>query len=208
MKDMTGKRFGRLTVIEPAFVDARGEWHWACKCDCGNLKTVAGNKLRSGNTRSCGCLQTEERGKGKITHHKTDTKLYIIWLNMKARCGNPKNTMYYRYGGRGITVCQEWIHDFAEFMKWAESAGYQEGLSIERIDVEKGYSPENCRWIQKKDQWLNRSDSHRLTAFGKTQTMKEWSEETGIKLDTIERRVNAYGWSPEKAVSVKPKRRK
>lgn len=110
--------------------------------------------------------------------------------------------MYYRYGGRGITVCDDWLR-FEGFRDWAIASGYEEGLSIERVDIDAGYCPENCRWISKREQYLNRSDSHRITAFGKTQTIAEWAEETGIKYDTIERRINSYEWDPERAVSKK-----
>lgn len=198
---MTGKRFGRLTVLEKSHKDARQEWYWKCRCDCGNIVIVSGNKLRSGNTSSCGCLQKESRGKTLRTHGLSETKLYTIHRNMLARCYNKKSSMYYRYGKRGIKVCEAWRTSFEEFAKWALSAGYTEGLSIERADVNGDYSPDNCRWITKKQQYLNRSDSHLITAFGKTQTIKEWAEETGIKYDTIERRINKYSWSPEKAVS-------
>lgn len=200
-KDITGQRFGRLTVIEPSHKDARGEWHWRCLCDCGNECVATGNKLRTGHTKSCGCFQQESRGKARITHHMADSRLYVIWLNMRARCKNKNNTSYYRYGGRGISICAEWDKDFAGFMRWAIASGYRDGLSIERIDIDDGYKPENCKWIKKKQQYLNRSDSHLITAFGKTQTIKEWADETGIKYDTIERRINKYGWPPEKAVS-------
>ena len=126
---------------------------------------------------------------------------------MKHRCNDPKNMMYKNYGGRGIKVCDEWLNSFDAFDTWAESAGYVEGLSIERIDVNGNYEPSNCKWITKKQQYLNRTDSHRITAFGKTQTIKEWSDETGIKYDTIERRINQYGWTPERAVTERPWKR-
>ena len=115
--------------------------------------------------------------------------------------------MFYAYGAKGIRVCEEW-HSFEKFAEWALSHGYNDTLTIERIDYSKDYCPENCKWIPKQEQYLNRSDSHLVTAYGKTQTIKEWSDETGIKYDTIERRINAYGWSAEKAVSIKPHHKK
>lgn len=202
MKDITGMKYGRLTVLKKDHKDSRNEWFWLCKCDCGNIITVSGNKLRSGNTSSCGCYQQECRGKQRISHGMTESKLYTIHRNMLSRCLNPKNNMYYRYGGRGITVCDNWLR-FEGFRDWAIASGYEEGLSIERVDIDAGYCPENCRWISKREQYLNRSDSHRITAFGKTQTIAEWAEETGIKYDTIERRINSYEWDPERAVSKK-----
>ena len=203
MKDMTGKQFGKLTVISLDHKDKRQECYWLCRCECGNEKVVSGNKLRSGNTKSCGCYQEEVRGKYRVTHGMTNSKLYVIWSNMKSRCYNKKNNMFYRYGGRGIEVAPEWRNSFENFSVWAIQSGYKEGLSIERVDIDKGYNPENCRWITKKEQYLNRSDSHMITAFGKTQTIKEWADQNGIPYDTIERRINAYGWEPERAVSEK-----
>lgn len=207
MKDISGKRFGKLVAIRPHHKDSRGEYFWLCKCDCGNETIVSGYKLRSGNTKSCGCLQNEMRGQSRTKHHMTNTRLYATWENMRARCKNPNCDSFYRYGARGITVCDEWDHSFENFYIWAMSNGYSDELTIERIDINKGYCPENCCWILPKKQYLNRSDNHRITAFGKTQTIKEWSDESGIKYDTIERRINAYGWTAENAVSIQPGRR-
>lgn len=203
--DMTGQKYGRLTVLQASHKDKRGEWHWLCQCECGKQKTVSGYKLRSGNTKSCGCMQREcLDGRLRRTHGMSTSHLYTIWENMKHRCNDPKNIVYRNYGGRGIRVCDEWMNSFDSFAKWAESTGYLDGLSIERVDVNGNYEPSNCKWITKRQQYLNRTDSHRITAFGKTQTIKEWSDETGIKYDTIERRINQYGWTPERAVTAKP----
>lgn len=205
VKDITGQRFGLLTVIENVGKDKRGEAIWLCRCDCGNETTTTGYKLRSGWTKSCGCLQTAQRKKGfNKRHGMTDTKLYTIWQNMKRRCYDKNNIMFSHYGGRGICVCSEWLSRFETFAEWAKLTGYVEGLSIERIDVNGNYEPSNCKWIEKQKQYLNRTDSHQITAFGKTQTIKEWADESGLKYDTIERRINQYGWNAEDAVSIKP----
>lgn len=201
-KNEKGNRFGRLVAI--SFEVKNGKAYWLCKCDCGNTKVVAGDKLRSGNTVSCGCYQKECRGKGKRTHGMTDSRLYYEWSNMKSRCLNPKNIMYSNYGARGITVCEDW-KDFLNFAKWSESNGYSESLTLERIDVNGNYCPENCCWIPRKEQCLNRTDSHKITAFGKTQTIKEWSDETGLKYDTIHARIQYYGWSAEEALTKPPR---
>lgn len=208
MRDITGNRYGRLTVIAYDHTNAHGEACWLCRCDCGNEKVVTGYKLRTGNTKSCGCMQKEHRREGfHKSHGMTDTQLYVAWLNMRSRCNKPDNIMYQNYGGRGIRVCKEWDDAFEPFMEWALGHGYKDGLSIDRIDVNGNYEPSNCRWVPKSEQYLNRTDSHLITALGKTQTIKEWADETGIKYDTIERRINAYGWDAEKAVTKKPKRR-
>ena len=138
----------------------------------------------------------------------TDSRLYTAWLNMRSRCYSVNNIMYQNYGGRGICVCDEWRNSFENFMSWANGNGYQEGLTLERINVDGNYEPSNCTWITKTEQYLNRTDSHKITAFGKTQTIKEWSDESGLKYDTIERRINQYGWSAEEAVTIKPHQRK
>lgn len=210
MKDITGQRFGNLTVLKPDFKDRRGEWHWLCLCDCGSTKSVSGNKLRSGNTKSCGCLQREHRASGNInrTHGMTKSRLYYEWTNMKSRCYYAKNVMFHSYGGRGIQVCEEWKDSFECFMKWALLNGYEDNLTLERINVDANYCPENCKWIPRYEQCLNTRRNHFVTAFGRTQTIKEWSVESGIKYDTIERRLNSYGWDPEKAVSVPPTKHK
>lgn len=202
MKDITGQRFGKLVVIEKAYKDTRGEWKWLCKCDCGNTKIVSGNKLRTGNTRSCGCYQKEIRNSGVLrrTHGLSDKRIYVEWRNMKARCEYPKNYMYAYYGARGIHLCAEW-HDFEKFANWAFSHGYSDEMTIERIDVNGDYCPGNCKWVPAKDQYLNRTDSHFLTAFGKTQTLKEWADEYNLKYDTLHARIKYYGMSVEEALT-------
>lgn len=203
-KDETGKRYGNLTVI--ALDHVKNKAFWLCKCECGNTKVVSGDKLRSGNTKSCGCIQDKVRksGNNRRTHGMTHSRLYSEWCNMRSRCNYPGNVMYKNYGGRGIRCCEEW-NSFDAFMKWANESGYTDDLTLERIDINKGYNPDNCSWIPRNKQYLNRSDIHYLTAFGKTQTIKEWSEETGIKYDTIHARIKYYGWDAEKALSKHPK---
>ena len=159
--DLTGQRFGRLTVIERAedYISPQGIKHvrWCCRCDCGNAHTVAGLDLRRGKTISCGCFHNELLSARVTSHKKCDTRLYRIWKNMRNRCYDPQNNRYYRYGGRGITVCEEWLHDFKAFYDWAMANGYQDDLSIDRIDNDKGYSPDNCRWETAKEQNRNKS---------------------------------------------------
>lgn len=155
--DLTGQRFGRLVVLERAGSDSSKNAMWRCQCDCGNITVVAGGHLRTGTSRSCGCLHRETFTNKK--HGGKHSRLYSIWRNMKKRYYNAEHISYKNYGGRGITVCAEWLHDFATFRDWALSHGYQEGLSIDRIDNDKGYSPNNCRWATMKEQRHNRRDS-------------------------------------------------
>lgn len=168
--DLTGQRFGRLVVLERAEDDKNKNPRWRCRCDCGNETVVLGHHLRTGNTRSCGCFFHEKQSKlmkqlcvergikppGCVTHNSSKTRLYNIWCGMKKRCYNSASSVYEYYGGRGITVCDEWLHSFEAFRDWALTHGYAENLTIDRIDNDKGYSPDNCRWLTLADQQRNR----------------------------------------------------
>ena len=153
--DLTGQRFGRLVVVERAENVGKNA-AWICKCDCGKQVVSAGFDLVRGKAKSCGCLKREKAFSDHIVHGGRRTRLYNIWTDMKARCLNPEIKQYKDYGGRDITVCTEWLHDFAAFRDWAMSHGYRDDLSIDRIDNDKGYSPDNCRWATRKTQNQNR----------------------------------------------------
>lgn len=196
-KDIAGQRFGRLVAIEYL-----GKSLWLCKCDCGNTSTPKSWSLRSGTTQSCGCLHKEIVGKKSTKHGLGDTRIYSIWRNMKQRCNNPNATKYEIYGGKGIKVCNEWL-DFNNFYKWATENGYEDSLSIDRIDGNKDYTPDNCRWTTYQVQANNTTQNHYLTHIGKTQTISGWAEEIGIEQNTLNTRI-ARGWSVEKALTTKP----
>lgn len=160
--DLTGQRFGRLTVIERHGSDRHGLATWRCLCDCGNEHICRGRVLRLGKTISCGCVNQELRKKRTTKHDKRRTRIYGVWTSMKNRCYNPKSNRYHRYGARGITVCDEWRENFQAFYDWAMTNGYDENASkgkctIDRIDNDKGYSPDNCRWVDMKEQSKNKS---------------------------------------------------
>lgn len=164
MIDLVGDRYGRLVVVEFDRLQNR-KTYWKCVCDCGLTVVATGNNLRSGNTKSCGCLQREkaaEIGKSNIRHgnsHANRTRLYTIWCGMRQRCSNPKRDAYNLYGGKGVKVCEEW-QEFESFKKWALSNGYTDELSIDRIDSNGNYEPNNCRWITRSENTARANKNH------------------------------------------------
>ena len=159
--NLIGQRFGKLTVIGRAENSNTGKTRWLCKCDCGNMKknSVDSHSLKTGKVKSCGCLYRESNNKNARIHGLTKSRLHLIWSGMKARCNNPKANGYMQYGGKGVTVCDEWTHDFKTFYDWATANGYADNLTIDRIDVNGNYEPSNCRWVSWKVQENNRSNN-------------------------------------------------
>lgn len=162
-KDLTGQRFGRLTVVERAEngrCSGKAVTRWVCKCDCGNTIIVEGHSIKRGRTKSCGCLNTERRSEllkeRATTHGGCYTRLYHIYAHMKGRCYRQTDAKFRLYGGRGIKICDEWLADFAAFRTWALSNGYRDDLTIDRINPDGNYEPANCRWATLAEQSRNR----------------------------------------------------
>lgn len=197
--DLTGMTVGYWYVVGPAppLYDKRNRTikRWHCICKCGTEGIVRDSELRRLGSNSCGCYNREISS----THHSTNTRLYNIWHGMKQRCNNLKNKDANNYSGRGISICEEWNNSFETFMEWSLLNGYQDDLSIDRIDVNGDYCPENCRWVTAKDQSRNTRFNHLLTFNDKTQTMADWADETGINYFTLSKRI-AHGWSVERAI--------
>lgn len=184
-----GEKIGRLTVIRLIGKKTNGTKIYECKCECGNTKRVVGAELRRGHTQSCGCLFNEVQLKTVTKHGRSKSRIYKIWKGIKKRCTNPNAHCFKDYGGRGITICDEWKNDFQSFYYWAINNGYSKELSIDRIDVNGNYSPSNCRWATKKEQANNKRSNIIIEFEGKNYTIAELSQITGIKKSTLYSRV-------------------
>ena len=200
--DLTGQRFGRLTVIKR--VENNGKKvMWLCRCDCGNETTVFSGYLRNGDTKSCGCLSNDKLRERRFKHGESrKTRLYNIWLHIKHRTSgkaNEKRTKKY-YTSKNIKMCEEWS-DFRNFRDWAHANGYDDALTIDRIDGNKGYSPENCRWVDWKTQTRNKSNNINITINGETKCLKDWCTELGLNYRSICQRIKR-GWDKEKALTT------
>lgn len=197
-KDLTGNVYGRLTVVSFSYRDKRSNSFWRCDCICGKQSTVRIGDLNSGNTTSCGCYREEQSNKALIerstTHGETGTRLYNIWRGIKQRCRYEKFIGYEYYGGRGIDVCNEWHDSYECFRDWALSNGYEDNLTIDRIDNDGNYEPSNCVWSTYLEQANNRRDNNVITHNGHSKTVSQWAEHLGVNKSTLGMRLQS-GWS-------------
>ena len=204
IKDLTNCKFNKLTVIR--LTDKRttkGDTIWKCQCDCGNITYVSGGHLKSGHTKSCGCNKARLKGSKNYfyKHGLYGTRLYKIFFNMKTRCFNSNFTEYNNYGGRGITICKEWSNNFMSFYNWAMENGYKENLTLDRIDTNGNYEPNNCRWITRKKQCNNKRNNVIIEYNNEKHTIQEWCEKLNVKYSTLYTRLRR-GWSIEKIFTM------
>lgn len=206
-----GDVHGRLTIVETFLrlrngAPGRGSRLFVvAKCECG--KTVTVNSTNFGRrTFSCGCLMRERASEANITHGMARTREHTIWLGIRARCLNPAHEAFPSYGGRGITVCATWRESFEAFFR--DMGPCPDGLSIDRIDNNGQYSPENCRWATKKDQANNRRSNRIISFNGRSLTLTEWADVTGLPYDTLKQRFTKLGWSPDRALTTAVRSRK
>ncbi len=193
--DLTGRTFGRWTVLEYS-----GGGRWLCKCACGTTKPVEGGSLRGGKT--AGCIKCHPAIGNQRTHGEKRSRLYNIWRGIIARCENPNEVAYPRYGGRGILICPEWRESFPAFRDWAKSNGYDDTLTIDRIDNDGCYTPGNCRWIPLAAQNRNKSRHNPITYNGETLLISELAERHSLPADVVKNRIRRYGWSIERAITT------
>lgn len=202
--DLTGQKFGRLTVLKLDHIKRQS--YWLCKCDCGKETISTSGDLRSGHKKSCGCLHDdlsrERLIKMNETHGESKTRLYNIWIDIKKRCYRKNFWAYDRYGGRGITLCKEW-HDYLTFRDWCMNNGYTENLTIDRINNDGNYEPSNCRWVDRKTQANNKSNVRLISYNGETKNVSQWAETLGINYRTLYNRIFNYNIPVEEALTNK-----
>ena len=199
--NLIGKKFGRLTVVNVVGRDKVGKQVWLCKCDCGNELKVNTSSLNSGNTKSCGCIGREKTIERSTKHGLCRERVYKIWVMIRQRCNNESNNWYSRYGGRGIKICEEWDNDFMSFYNWSMENGYKKHLSIDRIDNDLGYYPENCRWADWEQQANNQKRIRQYTYKGVTDTITYLCERFGKRKGVVRNRL-LRGYTIEEAMEM------
>lgn len=190
-KSFIGKKFNKLTVVGYVIKTDKSHSYYLCRCDCGNEKLIRAHRVLSEEQISCGCYKGAHPKRN--THHLGKTRLYSIWKHIITRCYDTKSDHYHIYGARGITVCDEWRNDFLAFREWSLYNGYTDELSIDRIDVNGNYCPENCRWATRKEQQRNMRTNRYVTYRGETKLLVEWCEELNLPEEIMRTRLNLWG---------------
>lgn len=214
MNNLVGQKFGRLVVLRREGSDKHQKSTWFCECECGNTKVVSRQCLKIGKTKSCGCLDKEHREafvRQNTKHGKTDTVEFYTWKRLFQRCYNKNSEYYYLYGGKGIGVCDRWNpKKGGSFQNFYDDMGLRpkDLTSIERIDSNKNYSPENCRWANYKEQSRNTSQNNKLTINGETKVLSDWVKVSPVTKGTIVHRINKLGWDNHSAVFTSPSNNK
>lgn len=194
-----GDQYGRLTVIRED--EKRGQYrYFLCRCDCGKVTSVRLSSLRNATIVSCGCYGVEALRRANTKHGMSNSLIYRVHHSMKNRCLNKNDRNYKNYGGRGIKICDEWLN-FESFYEWSQKSGYKKGLTIERINVNQDYCPENCEWIPLSKQNRNTRSNIRVNFDGKIQILSDWAKETGINFYTLRNRLN-YNWTIEESLTT------
>lgn len=202
-RDLTNEKFGKLLVCEYKGRNEKGINLWLCKCNCGKEKVVTQQSLTSG-AKSCGCSRIGN--KNGVKHNLYNTRLSRIWHSMYCRCNYPSTNQYKNYGGKGIKVCEEWCgrEGFLNFYNWAINNGYQDTLTLDRIDNNKDYTPHNCRWLTQKEQANHRTNNKIIEINGIIKTSKQWCEMYNISQTTLNDRLKR-GWTIEQALTISTK---
>lgn len=197
---MIGRKFGKWSVI--GGLKKKGYTpFYKCKCECGTERFVNYYDLRSGKSTNCGCVRKETCRRLQFKHGFSNTRLERIYVGIKSRCYNPNQESYKRYGARGIRMCDEWFNDPKTFYMWATENGYDDKLSIERIDVDGDYEPGNCRWATRHEQARNKSNNIIVTINGETKCLKDWSKEIDVPYSTLTKKIREKGADPKRLVS-------
>lgn len=200
-KSLIGTKFNSLTIIDIHPDVKGGQYKLICKCDCGNTTITRASRVINGYTKTCGC---RNEGVNKYNSNRISRKysnLYSCWNTMRHRCYNPQNERYKYYGARGITVCDEWKKSFEPFLNWALSNGYEKGLTIDRVDVNGNYEPNNCRWVSNLCQARNKRNNRMVEFQGETKCVSQWCEDLNLPYHTIRARLR-LGWDAEKAFNT------
>lgn len=199
--ELAGQTYGRLTVVSEA-QKRFNQRHWLCACACGKETVVSQPNLRSGVSTSCGCLHKEIISAQFATHRKTKTPEYQVWKGMHQRCNNPKNKSFVRYGGRGIKICDAWLHSFDTFIG-DMGPRPSDQHSIDRIDNNGDYAPDNCRWVLEDVQQLNKRSNHFIEFKGERLSLSQWAEKLNLSPSLLHARLNKLHWPLERALSPK-----